>query len=95
MINDENFTFEKAYERLEKILELLNSGEESLDTSLKLYEEADHLIRLCQNKLSQAEQKIQTLIKNRNGEVVLDENKKPHMQDYKPEQENYVNRNLS
>lgn len=57
--------FEKAYERLEQILGELNSGETPLEKSLALYEEANTLITLCSSKLSQAEQKIETLIKGR------------------------------
>lgn len=93
-MSDQNFTFEKAYERLEKILESLNSGEATLDVSLKLYEEADQLIKLCQSKLSSAEQKIETLIKNRNGNLNLDSNNMPETQDYTPNQEHYANRNF-
>lgn len=68
-MNDEktNFSFESSYEKLEKILGQLNSGETPLEQSLKLYEEANHLINLCSSKLSQAEQKIEKLIKNREG----------------------------
>lgn len=94
-MEDKNFSFEKAYERLEKILEALNSGQESLDSTLLLYEEADKLIRLCQSKLSSAEQKIQMLIKNRNGDLILNDTKQPELQPYQVEQEHYVNRNLS
>lgn len=69
--------FEEAYSRLEEILEKMNSGKASLDDSLKLYEEADKLIVTCQKKLSEAEKKIEVMIKNRNGEVVLDEKGTP------------------
>jgi len=69
--------FEKGFERLEKILELMNSGDVSLDDSLKLYEEADKLIRLCGAKLADAESKIETLIKSREGELELDESGQP------------------
>ena len=65
--------FEEAYSRLEEILEKMNSGKASLDDSLKLYEEADKLIVTCQKNLSEAEKKIEVMIKNRNGEPVLDE----------------------
>ena len=60
--------FEEAYSRLEEILEKMNSGKVSLDDSLKYYEEADQLIVTCQKKLSEAEKKIEVMIKNRNGE---------------------------
>lgn len=69
----ETFSFEKSYSRLEKILELLNGGEVALEESLKLYEEADKLIRACSSRLNQAEQKIQTLIKNRDGSLSVNQ----------------------
>jgi exodeoxyribonuclease VII small subunit len=72
--------FEEAYSRLEEILEKMNSGKISLDDSLKFYEEADKLIVTCQKKLTEAEKKIETMIKNRNGEVVLDETGAPALQ---------------
>lgn len=66
---DENFSFEAAYARLEGILGELNSGETPLEESLKLYEEANKLVSLCSSKLNQAEQKIEMLIKTREGAV--------------------------
>jgi exodeoxyribonuclease VII small subunit len=72
--------FEEAYSRLEEILEKMNSGKASLDDSLKLYEEADKLIVTCQKSLSEAEKKIEMMIKSRNGEVVLDEAGNPTVQ---------------
>ena len=66
-------SFEASFERLDGILKLLNEGKVSLDDSLKLFEEADSLISRCSTKLSSAEQKIETLIKNRNNELSLDE----------------------
>ena len=67
------FSFETAYARLEQILNELNSGNQSLENSLVLYEEADTLIKLCSSKLNNAEQKIETLIKNRKGNLDLNE----------------------
>jgi len=76
--------FEEAYSRLEEILEKMNSGKASLDDSLKLYEEADKLIVTCQKNLSEAEKKIEMMIKSRNGEVVLDEAGNPAVQAFQP-----------
>jgi exodeoxyribonuclease VII small subunit len=76
--------FEEAYSRLEEILEKMNSGKASLDDSLKLYEEADKLIVTCQKTLSEAEKKIEMMIKSRNGEVVLDEAGNPTVQAFQP-----------
>jgi exodeoxyribonuclease VII small subunit len=76
--------FEEAYHRLEEILEKMNSGKASLDDALKLYEEADSLITLCQKKLTEAEKKIEVMIKSRSGEVVLDESQQPQLQPFNP-----------
>lgn len=64
-------TFEHAFERLEEILEMMNSGTIALDESLKLYEEADSLIAFCSKRLTAAEQKIEMLIKKRDGELSI------------------------
>src|SRR3989338_5510011 len=58
--------FEKALERLEKIVEDLESGNLALDDALKRYEEGVKLSRLCSQKLAQAENKIETLTKTLN-----------------------------
>ena len=64
-------TFEESYKRLEDILAKLSSGKVPLDESLKMYEEADHLIKHCSSKLASAEQKIEIMIRNREGDVAL------------------------
>lgn len=73
-------SFEKAFERLEHILEGLNTGQASLEESLSLYEEADKLIISCHKKLSDAEKKIEVLMKNRAGELQLGADNKPQTQ---------------
>lgn len=75
-------TFENAFARLEEILERMNSGAVSLDESLKLYEEADRLINMCNKRLTDAERKIEILIKNRNGELAIGTDQKPLVQDF-------------
>ena len=77
----ENYSFEESYDELEKILEKLNSGETPLEESLKLYEKAETLIENCNKKLTSAEQKIQTLIKNREGKIETEDNN-PKMKDF-------------
>lgn len=75
-------TFESAYERLEQILEKMNSEQVALDQALSLYEEADALIGTCQKKLSDAEKKIEILLKNREGSLELDSNQQPETEDF-------------
>jgi exodeoxyribonuclease VII small subunit len=76
-MNQETLSFEKAFERLEQILGQMNSGKIPLEESLKLFEEAEKLMRLCGERLSVAEKKIEQLIKNRGGELVLDGAQRP------------------
>lgn len=75
-------TFETAFARLEDILERMNSGEVTLDESLKLYEEADRLITTCGKMLNEAERKIETLVKSRNGDLTLGSDQKPLTQEF-------------
>ena len=51
-------SYEKAIERLEEIVEKLNSNEISLDESLLLFEEGTKLTKDCHNMLENAKQKI-------------------------------------
>lgn len=82
---ENSLNYEESLHRLEQILEKMNSGTVSLDESLKLYEEADHLIRKCSKKLLEAEQKIEVLIKNRSGELSVDAGNKPLTQEFSSE----------
>lgn len=62
--------FEKALQKLEKIVSDLESGDVSLEEALKKYEEGVRLSRECQSKLSQAEKKIEILTKSMSGDLV-------------------------
>ncbi|MGB5988083.1 MAG: exodeoxyribonuclease VII small subunit [Desulfobacterales bacterium] len=55
-------SFEDALEKLEEIVEQLESGELSLEEALKKFEEGIKLSRFCQRKLNDTEQKITTLL---------------------------------
>ncbi len=54
-------TYEQAMERLSVITAQLEDGSLPLSESLKLYEEATALVRLCGTYLDTAEQRIVTL----------------------------------
>lgn len=75
-------SFEDSVKRLEEILEKMNSGQATLDESIKLFEEADKLINSCNKRLNEAERKIEILIKNRNNELVLGSDQKPTTQEF-------------
>jgi exodeoxyribonuclease VII small subunit len=59
--------FEEAMERLEQIVETLESGDLALDESLKIFEEGMGLVNFCTKKLEEAEQKVTILIKESEG----------------------------
>jgi exodeoxyribonuclease VII small subunit len=84
MSEETPLSFEAAYVRLEEILEKMNSGKVPLEESLKLYEEADTLIAWSNKRLSEAEKKIEILMKNREGELVLGSDGKPEKQEFSP-----------
>ena len=67
---DENMTFEAAMARLEEIVRLLESGNAPLDVSLSLYEEGVALVRLCNTRLDNAEQRVKILSFTENGETI-------------------------
>lgn len=71
---DEALSFEASFKKLEELLEKLNSPETPLENALQCYEEAEKLIGQCNQRLNNAEKRIEKLIKNRSGEPVLDEN---------------------
>ena len=62
-----DISFEKAMEKLEKIVTELEGGDLSLDDSLKKYEEGGKLSMACRQKLDKAKQKIEMLVKKDDG----------------------------
>ena len=64
--------FEEAVQKLEAVVEAMESGELPLETLLTRFEEGTRLVKICQTKLEEAELKIQTLEKNTAGETILE-----------------------
>ena len=63
-------SFEESIARLEAIVKLLESGEASLDESIKLYSEGVKLVGECNKKLDETERKIKLLTVGTDGEVI-------------------------
>jgi exodeoxyribonuclease VII small subunit len=63
--------FEDALSRLEEIVRKMESGDLSLDESLKVFEEGIKLVRICSKKLEEAERRIEILIKDEQGDLCL------------------------
>ena len=66
---ENKLNFEESLARLEEIVKALESGEKSLDDSMKLYEEGVRLVRLCSSELDGVEAKIKILKETISGEI--------------------------
>ena len=65
----ENLSYEDAFNRLQKITELLENGNVTLDDSIKYYEQGILLKNFCEKKLKDAEMKIKNVLdKTKNSE---------------------------
>ena len=63
--------FEASLKDLEKIVRRLEEGDLPLEDSLKLFEDGVRLSRECQERLNQAERRIEILLQDENGAPVL------------------------
>jgi len=75
-----NPPFEDALKKLEGIVEAMEADDLPLETLLAKYEEGAKLVKICQDKLAEAELKIQQLEKTAAGEMKL----KPFDKDVEP-----------
>ena len=64
-----DMTFEEAMSALEIAVSKLEGQDVSLDQSLEIFEDAIGLIKLCNEKLNNAEQKVKMLIESRDGSI--------------------------
>ena len=72
-------TFESSLEELERIVRQLEEGELTLEKSLELFEQGVRLSRDCQERLSQAERRIEILVRDNQG--------RPSVRPFDPEPE--------
>src|SRR4051794_32433133 len=63
--------FETAMDRLEKIVEQMESGKLPLEDLIVRYEEGMNLVKVCQERLTNAEQKIEIIARNNAGKPVV------------------------
>ena len=59
--------FEDSLNKLEKIVSRLEEGDIPLEESLKLFEEGIRLSRFCNQKLDEAEKRVEILLKGKDG----------------------------
>jgi len=63
--------FENALAELEKIVEKMEAGDQSLEDALRSFQRGVELARSCQQGLKDAEQRVEKLIQQ-NGEVIVE-----------------------
>ena len=63
--------FEGAMERLEAIVEQMESGKLPLEDLIVRYEEGMNLVKICQERLANAEQKIEIIARNSAGKTTV------------------------
>src|SRR2546428_13195034 len=63
--------FEKAMDRLEAIVEQMESGKLPLEDLIVRYEEGMNLVKVCQERLANAEQKIEIIARNTAGKTFV------------------------
>lgn len=63
--------FETAMDRLEAIVEQMESGKLPLEDLIVRYEEGMNLVKVCQERLASAEQKIEIIARNSAGKPVV------------------------
>jgi|SRR4051794_7537293 exodeoxyribonuclease VII small subunit len=68
-----DLNFETAMDRLEKIVEQMESGQLPLEDLIVRYEEGMNLVKVCQERLASAEQKIEIIARNNAGKPVVKE----------------------
>jgi exodeoxyribonuclease VII small subunit len=63
--------FEGAMDRLETIVEQMESGSLPLEDLIVRYEEGMNLVKICQERLASAEQKIEMIARSSAGKVIV------------------------
>ena len=69
--NEQPKTFEASLEALEQIVHELEQGDLPLEKSLELFERGIGLSRQCQERLNQAERRIEVLLRDNQGQPVV------------------------
>ena len=64
----ENLSFEESLEKLEEIVNRLENGDVPLDDAIDEFEKAMQLVKVCNQKLSSAEESIAKIVQD-NGEI--------------------------
>lgn len=67
MEKEQEITLEEAFQKLDEVIEKLESPEATLEDSFQKYEEGMKLLKVCNDRIDQVEKKVQVL--SGNGEL--------------------------
>jgi exodeoxyribonuclease VII small subunit len=71
--SEPELNFERAMDRLEEIVEQMESGKMMLEELIVRYEEGMKLVKICQERLTSAEQRIEIITRNNAGKASVKE----------------------
>jgi len=66
-MKEQKISFEEALAQLEKAVQSLEKGDLSLDETIARFEDGVKMVRICRQKLDEAEKKIEILLPEQTG----------------------------
>jgi len=72
-MNEKEVSFEEALKKLEEAVSKLENGEIKLDEAFKMFEEGIKYAKICENKLTDIEEKVAKILKDGNKEDFIEE----------------------
>ena len=64
--------FEAALAELEKLVEKMEAGSQTLEEALQSFQRGVELTRVCQTGLKEAQQRVEKLLQHHNGDVAIE-----------------------
>ena len=71
-MSEKKMSFEESLNRLDKIVQDMESGEMELDAMISAFEEGQQLVKSCSKKLNEVEKKIEKVVKGAGGEITTE-----------------------
>lgn len=72
-MNEKEISFEEALEKLQNAVNKLESGEIKLDEAFLLFEDGIKYVKICEEKLTNIEEKVAKIVKDGKKEDFIEE----------------------
>ena len=69
----ENLSFEECVQKLGEISQKIERGDLSLDETMSLYQQALEFVKICNAKLTLAEQQVKQIVEKEDGTVEFED----------------------